>query len=456
MASIKKFITEPYGGYYSEPVPDENSYLTHVEMGSPGGELLRRYWQPVALSSELGELPLGVRMFGEDLVLFRTKRGEIGLIDRHCSHRGASLEFGILTDEGIQCCYHGWHFGVDGKILATPGDPPDSKLKDQLCHGAYPVHEYQGLIFGYFGPPDKKPEFPIYDTFEFEGDKLVPYSLHYPCNWIQVQENVMDPVHAVFLHTRMTFSHFADAWGEIPHLEFKQTPAGMIYVTTRRWGNNVWVRSNDILFPNLAQVGHIWEDGQEQLKEFARVGITRWTTPIDNENCKIIGWRHFHPEVDPRGIGDQTKCGNESVDFFGQSNDGRPFSERQELPGDYDAQVSQRPIARHALEHLTICDKGVSMFRRLLKQGIEAVENQIDPAPSSLRSGGLIPTYCHDTVIDVPPVGGDDDEELLAKISQKVTEVVSEGPHHEADNRTELVRGLIRKYRQSLVANAAE
>ncbi len=284
------------------------------------------------------------------------------------------------TDHGIRCCYHGWLFAIDGRILETPGDPPGSTLKDRLCHGAYPVKEYRGLIFGYFGPPERIPEFPIYDSYEHPDDKLVPYSLTYPCNWLQVHENVMDPAHAVFLHTRVTFSHFADVWGELPVMEFVETPTGMIYITTRRWNDKVWVRSNDIILPNLAQVGHIWEDGQER-KQFCRVGITRWTTPVDNRTCKIIGWRHFHPDVNPRGIGKEEECGLETVDFYGQTGAG-PYQDRQRLPGDFDAQVSQRPIAIHALEHLTYCDKGVVMLRRLLRREMQKVGNQ--PALASV------------------------------------------------------------------------
>ena len=121
--------------------------------------------------------------------------------------------------------------------------------------------EYKGLIFGYFGPPGTVPEFPIYDSFNIPDDKMVPYSLTYPCNWLQVHENIMDPIHAVFLHTRVTFSHFTDTWGVIPEMDFVNTPAGMIYVTTRRHGDNVWIRSNDIILPNLGQVGYILESG---------------------------------------------------------------------------------------------------------------------------------------------------------------------------------------------------
>ena len=119
----KAFQTEAYGGYLRD-IPEYDNTLTHIEKGSSMGELLRRVWQPVALSSEIEELPKPFRMFGEDLVTFRTKTGEIAILDRHCSHRGSSLEFGIPSDEGIRCCYHGWHFAVDGRILETQGIPP--------------------------------------------------------------------------------------------------------------------------------------------------------------------------------------------------------------------------------------------------------------------------------------------------------------------------------------------
>lgn len=142
--SNKVLLIKPYSAYEREQTPSEDAELTRVERGSPAGEYLRRFWQPVALSSEVGELPMKVRMFGETLVLFRAKNGQLGLLEPHCSHRGTSLEFGICEENGLRCCYHGWLFGVDGTILETPGDPPESTLRHSLCHGAYPVHEYKG------------------------------------------------------------------------------------------------------------------------------------------------------------------------------------------------------------------------------------------------------------------------------------------------------------------------
>ena len=331
MAGQKHFLRTPYGAYHNPQTPEEDTELTHVERGSACGEYLRRFWQPVAIASEVGELPLKVRMFGEDLVLFRSRAGEWGLLDLHCSHRGTSLEYGVVEPRGLRCCYHSWLFAPDGRILETPGEPPSSTLKDRLYHGAYPVEERDGLVFAYMGPPGKRPDFAPYDTLAMPDDRLVPYYITYPCNWLQVQENVMDPAHAVFLHTRISFSQFADAWGELPVTEFRETPTGMIYITTRRWGDNVWVRSNDIVFGNIAQVGHIWEDGQEP-KLYLRVGITRWTTPVDNQTCRIVGWRHFHPDGDPGDNADEGKCGPESVDFFGQDG-ARTYEDRQRIPG---------------------------------------------------------------------------------------------------------------------------
>ncbi len=261
----------------------------------------------------------------------------------------------------------------------------------------------------------------------------------------------MDPAHAVFLHTRISYSHFADAWGELPEMEFVETPTGMIYVTARRWKNNIWVRSNDIVLPNLAQVGHIWEDGQKEIKEFSRVGITRWTTPVDNESSKIIGWRHFHPEVNSLGYGDPDMCGVDRVDFVGQDG-GRSYRERQQVPGDFDAQVSQGAIAHHALEHLTQCDKGVVMLRRLLMKEIRRLEGGEDLTNSSLRSNGHIPTYTHDTVVEIPPKEGGDDAELLRRVGRGVTEIVTAGSHQESDDRLTEVRSRIKEYVEQMNA----
>ena len=137
----------------------------------------------MALSSSVTDLPLAVRILGEDLVVFRDRADRVGVLDRHCSHRGTSLEYGIPTEKGIRCCYHGWLFGLDVRILETLGEPPDSPPKDSFVHGAYPAKERHGLIFAYMGPPGEIPDFPVFDIYITPTDnRLIPYSIWQPCN----------------------------------------------------------------------------------------------------------------------------------------------------------------------------------------------------------------------------------------------------------------------------------
>ena len=141
----------PFNGYHLQPKPDNDTLLTDVSPGSPCGEYLRRYWQPFLLAFELKDVPLAVRLMGEDLVVFRDKSGRAGLLHRHCAHRGTSLEFGIPAERGIRCCYHGWHYDIDGTILDTPAEPAESMIKHHVVHTAYPTHEVNGLIYTYMG-----------------------------------------------------------------------------------------------------------------------------------------------------------------------------------------------------------------------------------------------------------------------------------------------------------------
>lgn len=134
-------------------VPKENERLTRVGFGTPMGELMRRFWQPVCLSSELGDLPKRIRILGEDLVAFRDRKGRVGVMDTHCAHRGASLEFGRIEEDGIRCCYHGWLFSVTGECLDQPGEPDGGRFKDKSPQPAYPALEFGGLVFVYMGPP---------------------------------------------------------------------------------------------------------------------------------------------------------------------------------------------------------------------------------------------------------------------------------------------------------------
>ena len=124
MTTRAPFLTARYGAYLHREVPSEDEDLTHVGPGTPCGEYFRRFWLPVARSEDLQDLPRRIRTLGEDLLVFRDRSGAVGLMELHCPHRGTSLEFGIIGDRGIRCCYHGWLMDVDGRILETPANRP--------------------------------------------------------------------------------------------------------------------------------------------------------------------------------------------------------------------------------------------------------------------------------------------------------------------------------------------
>ena len=424
MASRAPFLTTRFGAYYHRDVPQEDAELTHTGVGTPCGEYLRRFWQPICFSDELRDLPVRVKILGEELVVFRDFQGSIGLLELHCPHRGTSLEFGLISQRGIRCCYHGWLFDVDGAILETPGEPALSTLKERLCHGAYPIHEHSGVVFAYMGPPEERPAFPLYDSFSRPGYRLLPgRKYYYPCNWLQILENAMDPVHTAFLHTIVSGSQFTEEFGNVPELDFSETPVGMIYVATRRVGDNLWARMVENVLPNLQQVAPIWENGHTE-HPFNGPMMSRWIVPVDDTNTMFIEFRH----VSETAGATPDWWADRDVMLPGQlAADAYEASQRR--PGDYEAQVSQRAVAIHGLEHLGATDRGIIMFRQRLRQGIRAVKAGKTPDGPCRDVGAITATYCNDTVVRVPPAPtADEDRQLMRATARKLAESYLERP----------------------------
>jgi nitrite reductase/ring-hydroxylating ferredoxin subunit len=415
MATRAPFLRTRLGGYLHRRVVAEDAELTHVGPDTPCGEYMRRFWQPVCFSDDLKDLPRRVSMLGEQLVVFRDLSGAAGLLELHCPHRGTSLEFGLIDAKGIRCCYHGWLFAVDGAILETPGEPVESPLKDRLCHGAYPVHESHGIVFAYMGPPDRQPPFPVYDSFVRPGYRAIPGQKYfYPCNWLQIMENAMDPAHTAFLHTIVSGSVFTDEFGVLPELDFSETPVGMIYIATRRVGENVWARMVEALLPNLQQVAPIWENGHHE-HPFSGPMMSRWIVPLDDTNTMLLELRYVSETdgVTPAWWGDRVMVpGQLAADSYEAG---------QRHPGDYEAQVSQRPIAVHGMEHLGTTDRGITMFRKQIRGGIRAVRANGDPPGLCREPGAVIPTYCNDTVVRVAPAATPSaDKELMRETGRRL------------------------------------
>ena len=424
MATRAPFLKSRYSGYHHRHVPQEDAELTHVGPDTPCGEYMRRFWQPVCFSDELKDLPLKVKILDEELVAFRDGSGKAGLLELHCPHRGTSLEFGLVGEKGIRCCYHGWLFGCDGTILETPGEPASSTLKDRLFHGAYPVHEALGIVFAYMGPPEAIPAFPNYDSLTRPGYRVIPgRKYYYPCNWLQIYENTMDPAHTAFLHTIVSGAVFTEEFGVLPELDFLETPIGMIYVATRRVGDNVWARMVESVLPNLQQVAPIWENGRAECA-FSGPMMSRWNVPIDDSHTMFIELRHVS---ETEGVVTPDWWADRDIMLPGQvAMD--TYEEGQRHPGDYEAQVSQRSIAVHGLEHLSATDRGVSMLRNQLRRGIRAVKADKDP-DGVYRSGTLIPTYCNNTVVRMPPAANDAaDKKMMREIGMRLATGYLEQP----------------------------
>jgi len=194
----------------------QNELITRISPGTPCGQLLRRYWQPVALLDEFNpaldprkaQRPLkAVRVLGQDLVLFRDEQGRYGLLDRDrdCPHRGADLSFARHDGDGIRCPFHGWKFAADGRCLDTPAEPAVPGEPSTLCQHvrqrSYPLREAAGVLFAYLGPEGGAlPELPAFDCFAAPTSHSFAFKGLWHCNWLQAFEVGIDPAHPSFLH----------------------------------------------------------------------------------------------------------------------------------------------------------------------------------------------------------------------------------------------------------------
>lgn len=417
-----------YGGYGQTWSAAEDAELTHVLPGTAGGEYLRRFWHPVALTTEVTDVPRLLRVLGEELVLFRDGVGRYGLLHKHCAHRRASLEYGICEARGLRCCYHGWLFDIDGTVLEMPGESADSpavqKIRGSVFQGAYPVREHKGLIFAYLGPPEALPPFPIYDAFDIPGMTMTPYACDFSCNWLQVQDAIVDPVHTAFLHSRASRLQFSAGFGELGEIEFYERGIRIFATNTRRVAGNVWIRVNELILPNFTQAGAAFAADGTKTRYFGRSSFTRWVVPVDNVTTRVLAWANFGPRGDPPSY--DTPEGIERLEQ-GEVFE-RTYADRQRFPGDYEATTGMGPISTHRKEHLAPSDRGIVLMRRQLRRSIRDLRAGKPPPQPSALADGPIPTYGGDTVLAMAPKPGADDGAFRRDVAKRVMEL-----HFEAD-----------------------
>jgi phthalate 4,5-dioxygenase len=181
----------------------DNELVSRVGPGTPMGNLMRHFWIPAMLSSELPTAdsdPVRVMILGEQLIAFRDSNGQVGLIQNNCPHRGASLFFGRNEEAGLRCVYHGWKFDTQGNCVDMPNEPAESDFKHKVKATAYPTRERGGVVWAYMGPKETPPELPDLEANNVAEGQGRVIAVQRECNWLQALEGDIDTSHLGFLH----------------------------------------------------------------------------------------------------------------------------------------------------------------------------------------------------------------------------------------------------------------
>ena len=380
---------------------DLNERLTLTGKGTPAGDVLRRYWQPAALAEELdaGRPVVPVTLLGERLVLFRDDEGRLGLIGRHCLHRGADLCFGRREDNGLRCPFHGWLYGRDGRCLEQPGEPEGSRMHERIRTTSYPVVEKNGVVFAYLGPGEP-PAFPNFDCFRAPGSHVFAFKGLWECNWLQALEIGIDPAHASFLHRFLEDEDPKDGYGRQfrdsaaagsnipmtrllrdyprPEIRVEETDFGLRLTTLRHMENGLThVRVTNQIFPGAICIPMSRE-----------MTITQWHVPVDDETCYWYSlFTSFDRPVDKDTMRAQRLKEHSLPGYAPLKNrrndygyDPEEQATRTWTGMGFDINVHDQwavegmgPIQDRTEEHLGSTDIGIIRYRRLLQAAMEGL-----------------------------------------------------------------------------------
>jgi phenylpropionate dioxygenase-like ring-hydroxylating dioxygenase large terminal subunit len=399
---------------------DEEEELVHVGPGTPSGGVFRRYWLPVECSANLGggrgsfagaNNPLRVRVLDEHLVLFRDGSGRPGLLAEHCSHRGTSLSYGRVEENGLRCLYHGWLYDLGGSCLETPAEPPDSMFKLTIKHPAYPCVEGGGLIFAYMGPSELQPDFPRYhQLFATNGVRVTGNGGYVEqCNVFQaMHDNNLDPWHGEIAHgwyrgkpPRTTMHHGRGDEPATP-IKYERTEWGtrMVAIKNTKTPGRYWYHETHTVWPTQ-------RCNQENGKSM------KWAVPVDDYRTRwfTVDFFPFDEHGQPTreaisAMGSRFNIGyveNLPLDWAQQVgawwNLGHPWRQGN-LWEDEVCQQTQGPAERNFLPdwdkwRLATSDRGLLLNRDVWREQMERVRRGLDPV-------GITRAADDDRVIRVP------------------------------------------------------
>jgi 5,5'-dehydrodivanillate O-demethylase len=357
---------------------EENQQLTQVGPGTPMGNLLRRYWHPLGAASEMNERwTKRIRLLGEDLVLFKDRSGRFGLIAEQCPHRRASFAYGIPQEDGIRCPYHGWKFDRAGACIEQPNEPDGSTFKDKVSTAAYPVETLGGLLWAYLGPLPA-PLVPRLDGLVVEGAIRMVGSAVVNCNWLQIMENSVDPVHTQWLHGKLY--EFVQEKNGVKvaiskhhvKIAFDETEYGIVkrrLLEGQTEDTDDWRVGHPVVFPLTLAVGSgggLWQQY-----------VFQFRVPMDDTHTMHL-WYHAymppaHAEVPQRLLAEvahydvpiKDKNGEYMLDFIHVQ--------------DIMAWETQGPVADRSRESLAWSDQGVTLYRKMLRREMKRAEAGEDP-----------------------------------------------------------------------------
>ena len=366
--------------------------LTQTAPNSPMGRLLRRFWQPVALARELAPgAAVQIRILAEDLTLYRGGDGQPHVVGAYCAHRRTLLSTGWIEGDSIRCMYHGWKYDPSGNCVERPAERDTAPCGIRIP--GYPVREYAGLIFAYFGP-GAPPVFdlPCKDAYTDAGRIVYARYELWNCNWLQMTENSMDAVHVSFVHQKGRSGNFIASVSEaLPELEYVETEAGIRQIATRGAGN---VRVSDWTFPNN---NHISVPGLRDGDAWIDVG--HWNVPVDDEHTyrmNIWSTPSQGAETDARIRA-----------YFERAAAYNPADHHDELikqgvypddplfdltsAQDYVAQRGQGIVTDREEEVLGRSDAGIAFLRRIYLRELDAIENGTPKAWRKLGEAAELP-----------------------------------------------------------------
>jgi phenylpropionate dioxygenase-like ring-hydroxylating dioxygenase large terminal subunit len=397
---------------------EDNERITRVGPGTPMGEVMRRYWQPVLLSEELPEndgAPVRVRILGEDLIAFRDTAGKVGLVDAFCPHRRAPMFFGRNEECGLRCVYHGWKFDVDGTCVDMPSEPPDSLFKTKVTITAYPTHEGGGVIFTYMGPPESRPPLPDFEWMRAPATHRFVSKTYEEANWLQALEGGIDTAHSSFAHNERLGDK--ENWvrnkDTAPRLDVERTDYGFSYASTRDVGDEgFYIRIYHYVMPHVQMRGSItaMEGGRAKVPKFdGHVWV-----PIDDEHTIVFNmlWSYDRdvPITAEYAEWWESFCGRGKEDQLpgfkpkrNLANDYLIDRERQKTKTftgivgintqDLALQEGMGPICDRSKEHLGTTDKAIIAARQLLLEAIDDVADGKAPRGSDPATYSFVRPY---------------------------------------------------------------